>query len=180
MVESPSFDTPIPGQAMTAELGSRPWQSPPQYTTVEEALDYYIPQMADDAFSDQLLDIMEMGVPLVTLANTMQMTGTMEGKHSADVGVLILPVLVEMMRFIGDSANVKYTTGMEEDKKAPRSSMIVRALNELREEEAKEKQEEDNPPVDQMTMEPEAPIEEPMPEAEQPAEQPMGLMARRS
>jgi hypothetical protein len=69
---------------------------------------------------------------------------------------------------------------MEEDAKAPRSSMIARAINELREEEAKEKEEEDNPPVDQMTMEPEAPIEEPMPEAEQPAEQPMGLMARRS
>jgi hypothetical protein len=180
MVESPNFDVPIPGQAMTAELGSRPWQSPPQYPTVEEALDYYVPRMADDDFSDQLLDIMEMGVPLITLANTMQMSGVMEGKHSADVGILIMPVLVEMMRLIGDGANVKYTTGMEEDTKAPRSSMIARALNQLREEEAKEKEEEDNPPVDQMAMEPEAPIEEPMPQEEQADEQPMGLMARRS
>jgi hypothetical protein len=67
---------------------------------------------------------------------------------------------------------------MEEDTKAPRSSMIARALNQLREEEEKEK--EDNPPVDQMAMEPEAPIEEPMPQEEQADEQPMGLMARRS
>jgi hypothetical protein len=58
--------------------------------------------------------------------------------------------------------------------------MIARALNQLREEEAKEKEEEDNPPVDQMAMEPEAPIEEPMPQEEQADEQPMGLMARRS
>ena len=180
MVESPNFDVPIPGQAMTAELGSRPWQGPPQYPTVEEALDYYVPRMADDDFSDQLLDIMEMGVPLITLANTMQMSGVMEGKHSADVGILIMPVLVEMMRLIGDGANVKYTTGMEEDTKAPRSSMIARALNQLREEEAKEKEEEDNPPVDQMAMKPEAPIEEPMSQEEQADEQPMGLMARRS
>ncbi len=34
----PSFNAPIPGQAMTAELGSRPWQRPPLYTTVEEAI----------------------------------------------------------------------------------------------------------------------------------------------
>ena len=35
---TPSFDYPIPGQGMTAEVGSRPWQNPPQYTTVEQAL----------------------------------------------------------------------------------------------------------------------------------------------
>lgn len=38
-----TFDYPIPGQGMTAEVGSRPWQNPPQYTTVEEALEFYIP-----------------------------------------------------------------------------------------------------------------------------------------
>ena len=38
------FDAPIPGESLTAELGSRPWQSPPQFATVEQALDYYLPQ----------------------------------------------------------------------------------------------------------------------------------------
>ena len=37
MAEIPreTLDYPIPGQGMTAEVGSRPWQNPPQYTTVE-------------------------------------------------------------------------------------------------------------------------------------------------
>ena len=37
MVETkePIFDAPIPGMSLTAELGGRPWQSPPQYATVE-------------------------------------------------------------------------------------------------------------------------------------------------
>ena len=38
---APVFDAPVPGEAMTAELGARPWQQPAQYTTVEEALDFY-------------------------------------------------------------------------------------------------------------------------------------------
>ena len=29
-----SFNAPIPGQSLTAELGARPWQHPPQYATV--------------------------------------------------------------------------------------------------------------------------------------------------
>ena len=38
MVEykSSSFDRPIPGMSLTAELGNRPWQQPPQYSTDEK------------------------------------------------------------------------------------------------------------------------------------------------
>ena len=35
---SPMFDAPIAGQSMTAELGSRPWQSEPKYKTPKEAV----------------------------------------------------------------------------------------------------------------------------------------------
>ena len=36
------FKGPVPGQGMTAEPQSRPWFNPPQYNTVEEALEYYL------------------------------------------------------------------------------------------------------------------------------------------
>ena len=32
------FEAPVPGMAMTHEVGARPWQQPAQYTSVEEAL----------------------------------------------------------------------------------------------------------------------------------------------
>ena len=48
-----SFNAPIPGQGLTAELGARPWQTPPQYTTVEDALDYYIPRLESEEVSEQ-------------------------------------------------------------------------------------------------------------------------------
>ena len=161
------FDAPIPGMAMTHELGARPWQNPPQYTTVEEALDYYIPRMANDAFSDQLVDIMQMGVPLTTLANTVQMSGVMDGKHSADIGILILPVLIEMMQFIGDSAGVEYNSGLE-DSDEPRSSIGVLAIDKLRKEEAMQ---------EEAGVEEEMQTELPM---DMPEEEPKGLMARRA
>ena len=48
--EEPLFDVPIPGQGLTAELGSRPWQNPPQLSTVDEAIDYYVERLTEEIF----------------------------------------------------------------------------------------------------------------------------------
>lgn len=131
------FDAAIPGQSLTAELGSRPWKQPAQYTTVEEALDYYLPRLQSEEVSAQLLDVMEMGIPVTTIANTMQLGSVMEGKHSVDVGMLILPVLVELIMLIGDTAGVKYTSGLEKDK-VTRSSLVDLAVEKFKEKDAEE------------------------------------------
>ena len=91
----PLHDAPIPGMSLTAELGGRPWQSPAQYTTVDEAVSYYLEKIATDEFSQQLKDILEIGIPITTLANTIQLAGVMDGKHSVDVGMLVMPVIME-------------------------------------------------------------------------------------
>ena len=91
------MDAPIPGMGMTAPLGGRPWQQPPQMGTVEEAMEYYIKKLEDPDFVPELLTVIELGVPLTTLANTMQLASVMEGKHSVDVGMLVIPILVELM-----------------------------------------------------------------------------------
>lgn len=133
----PKLDAPIPGQSLTAELGSRPWQQPAQYTTVEEALDYYIPRLQSDEVSKQLLDVLEMGIPVTTIANTMQLGSVMEGKHSVDVGMLILPVLVELIMLIGDTAGIKYTSGLEKDADI-RGSVVDLAVKKFKDEPTKE------------------------------------------
>ena len=76
-----TFDAPIPGESLTHELGARPWQSPPQYATVEDALDFYIPRFANEEVVKQLLDVLNMGVPVTTLANTIQL-GNVHGRPS--------------------------------------------------------------------------------------------------
>ena len=48
-------DAPIPGMSLTAPLGGRPWQQPPQMATVEEAIDYYLPKLMDREFLPELL-----------------------------------------------------------------------------------------------------------------------------
>jgi hypothetical protein len=162
-----SFNAPIPGQSLTAELGARPWQHPPQYKTVEEAMDFYAPRILEPQFRDQIVDVMELGIPLTTIANSLQSGGVMQGKHTIDVGILIMPVLIEMLSYVGDEEGIEYTIGTEmedEDDDKFRDSIIAKAMRSVR---GKMKETEAEP-VEEM----------PEPEMEQePA--PAGLMARR-
>ena len=138
--ENPIFNAPIPGESMKHELGARPWQQPAQFTTVEEALDYYIPRFANDDVINQTADVLRMGVPVTTLANTIQLASVMEGKHSIDVGMLILPVIMEMIMYIAESEGIDYVSGLEKDKKL-RSTLIKSSLIRLEEETQKQDKE---------------------------------------
>ena len=161
------FEAPIAGMSMTHEVGARPWQTPPQYSSVEEALQYYIPRMEDDAFTDNLLNVIEMGMPLTTLANTIQLAGVMDGRHNIDVGILIMPVLIEMMQLVAEAEGVKYVTGMERNIEGEtKDSDVSAALATLKDDLG------NNDMDEQETQE--------MDIVEEQDEPSMGLMARRS
>tara|TARA_R110002074_G_scaffold208794_1_gene377675 strand:- start:143 stop:685 length:543 start_codon:yes stop_codon:yes gene_type:complete len=176
-LDETSFDRPIPGMGMTHELGARPWQTPPTYVTVDEAADYYIEKMSSPEFKNKLLDVMAMNVPLTTVANTMQLSSVMEGLHTVDVGMMMIPILVEVMALIGDSADVDYVTGMDAKKEA-RPSMINKIIEDMKSEIGDVEDMDEGMEMQQPQEETEAmPTEET--QEEMPMEQPKGLMARR-
>ena len=93
----------------------------------------------------------------------------MEGKHTIDVGILVTPVLVEMLAYLADTENAEYKSGLEPRKRKDdisdtEISLAMRKASQKMEEVEEEKQEE-----------PEEPKDEPLEEAE-----PKGLMARRT
>jgi|TARA_R110000751_G_scaffold65697_1_gene134371 hypothetical protein len=111
----PSFNRAVPGSSLTAEPGGSAWKNPPQYASVDEAIDHYIQRLSTDEVADQVISVLDMGVPITSIANIMTMHGVMEGKHTIDVSMLIIPVLMELMALIGDSAGIEYNMGTEKD-----------------------------------------------------------------
>jgi hypothetical protein len=173
-LNQPLLDAPIAGQHMVSELGGRPWQQAPQYTTVDEAIEYYLDRMSSEEFTEQLVDVLEMDVPVTTLANTIQMAGVMDGKHSIDVGMLVMPLLMEMIMLVGDMADVKYDSGMENPNKGKTRDTLLESIRTKlqREIEAKEGLLFDEDELESDTT-------EEMKEQEESMEEPKGLMARR-
>jgi len=157
------FDAPIPGESLTIELGSRPWQQASELSTVDEAIEYYMERLSTDEFMNQLMDVLELGVPITSIVNTMQLNSVMEGVHSVDVGALVSPLLVEMIMYMADMAKVDYVSGLEKpdtsDKLAP--TKIAKMMNKFKEE------------VEDVDMQEESSVET------QETEEPKGLMARR-
>lgn len=163
-----SFDRPIPGMALTHELGARPWQQPADLPNVEDAAEYYITQIADDTFAKNLIHTMKVGVPLTTIANSLQLAGVMEGKHSVDVGILMIPVIMETMMLIGDAAGVEYDTGLADNKELDQNVVTTATIAKMLQSEAGSEN-----TVEPVQDRPTPPIEE------EPVEEKSGFMSRR-
>ena len=106
---TPLMDGPIPGQSLTTEIGSRPWQQPAKLNTVEEALEHYATKITDPKLNDSLLDALEMGTPVASIAEIVVQSGAMEGIHTIDVSILVLPVIMELIAYVADEAEIEYS-----------------------------------------------------------------------
>ena len=165
-MEQPRLDAPRPGMGMTHELGARPWQTPPKLAKVDDVVQDYLIKMQDDSFVKQLVGVLESGVPVTTLANTIQLAGVMEGRHSVDTGMLVIPVLMEMIMLIADKADIKYNSGMDKDTtEDTKDTMIASVLEEMTQE-LEKKDTDEISDVEEQSTETES--------------EPMGLMARRA
>ena len=163
---APSLDAPIPGQSLTAPLGDRPWQKPPRFPTAEQALNFYVDRLTSDRENGELMDLLELGVPIDSLVDTLQLGGVMEGLHSVDVGIIITPALAELVEQMAKSTDTEYTLTSEEiEETLPTKSEVALGIKHLKDNDVGPLiKKEEKEVID------EEPVEE---------EQPRGLMARR-
>lgn len=158
--ENPAIDAPIPGQSLTAPLGDRPWQRPARFTSPDQALAFYVERITTPKAANKMLDVLEMGVPISSLVDIMQLGGVMEGIHSVDIGVIISPALAEVMESMAKAAEIDYTLlGKDMNEGKIDDSQISLALRK-----AAGKQTEESGILETLETE---------------AEEPKGLMARR-
>jgi len=127
----PELDAPIPGMSLTHELGARPWQTPPEMATVEDAIDFYIPRIGNPKTINQVLGLLESGTPLTNIAETMTLVGTMEGKHTVDVAVLMNPIIVEYLKGIGDITQTPYRLQRDDMDMEANPFVAEKAIEEL-------------------------------------------------
>jgi hypothetical protein len=106
---SPDFlDQPIPGISLTGELGNAPWEQPPKYVSVDEVVDYYSDKLVEEEVIGNIIDVIKRNVPLLTIAEGIMRTGIMQGMHTIDAGMLVKPILVELLIALAEIYGVKY------------------------------------------------------------------------
>lgn len=103
-----------PGVSWTDAPKSRPWLSPPATTSVTELSQQYINMLGSPSTANDLLDALETNVPLAVMAETFMLGGVNKGIHTIDAGILVIPVIIEVLKTIAEFNKIKYVVFPEE------------------------------------------------------------------
>lgn len=108
-------DAPIPGENFTSDTKNYPWHQPPEFSDVDDALDYLSRKITNFKVANGLLNMAEMGIPLVNITDMIVTSGIGEGKWTPDFALMIAGPLTKMIEVICVGFDVEYRLGIEED-----------------------------------------------------------------
>jgi len=99
-----------PGVSWTAPPKSRPWLNPPEETDIVTIANNYISTFGDEAVVNDILDALDTKVPLSLIAESIVLTSVAAGKHTLDAGILVMPVVIEVLKTIAVMNNIDTVT----------------------------------------------------------------------
>ncbi len=110
------FSAPIPGQSLTDTPKNYPWERPPEITDPREAIKFHLDGINRPEALDNIIEMLQLGIPVNALSKTALTTAQMEGIHSVDVSLIIRDVIKEEFISIAEEAGIDYVTGDEPSK----------------------------------------------------------------
>lgn len=109
--ERSRFDVAIPGQSLTKEPKSYPWESAPMFTTNDEVMNHYLNKFDNDETIFGLFAMLESGIPVTTIVTSMIMHGFSEGLYTPDLGILVGEEIAMLIMAIAEEAEIDYKIG---------------------------------------------------------------------
>ena len=105
--ENNPFDAPVPGQSLTDKPGNYPWEHSPQYTDTAEAADYVWDRLSQPEFAEQVIAMLDAGIPVEAIGRIIIFAGFTEGKWTPDVAFIIAEPVMKMIAAVGIHGGVK-------------------------------------------------------------------------
>jgi hypothetical protein len=96
-----------PGISWTAPSKGRPWMNQPAVVDVSSVAQAYIESLGQAEAANDILDALETQIPLATIAESFMLTGVSMGRHTLDAGILVMPVIIEVLQSIADFNDIK-------------------------------------------------------------------------
>lgn len=103
-----------PGISWTAPPKGRPWTTPPRFVKVGDVAQGYIDNLSSSAMMNPILDVIDTKVPLATMAEAIMLSSVNKGIHTIDAGILVIPVIVEMLKTVAELHGAEYTVFPDE------------------------------------------------------------------
>lgn len=104
------FDAPIPGQSLTQPVGGMPFEHPPQFVRLDDALDFVWDKLHSPKSLVKLIGYLKADTPVELLARTIVYQGLLKNNWTVDVGLLMLQGVMWQIEAIAKLKNIKVTT----------------------------------------------------------------------
>lgn len=103
----PTFDGPLGGEAWTFERKSKPWDAPPQFADSEQALRRTFRRLLTPKMTKQVLNMMELGLPIDYAVEGVLLEGFRQGKFGAPAMTMMVGPLTVIMWRMAESAGIR-------------------------------------------------------------------------
>lgn len=123
-----------PGISWTAPAKGRPWSQPPKIVKLSAIAQGYIDNLSSASSINSVIDAIETKVPLASLAEALMLSSVNKGIHTIDTGILVMPVIIEMLATAAEIHGIEYTIFPDESEVAAVPERVIReALKEVSE-----------------------------------------------
>lgn len=109
------FDGPIPGENFTSDTKNYPWHRPPEYTDLDDAIDFTIKRFTKESNAFGLITMLEMGLDVATITRTYVISGIGAGRWTPDFAILLAGPVARIIMTMAKLYKVDYDLGLDED-----------------------------------------------------------------
>jgi len=108
------IDGPIPGENFTSNTKNYPWHRPPEFTDIDDAIEYTIKKFRKKEAAFGLITMIEMGMDISTLTRTYVVNGIGQGRWTPDFAILLAGPVARIMMLMAKSYGVEYDLGIDD------------------------------------------------------------------
>lgn len=102
------FNSVQPLYSLTQDQKKYKFRQPPQITDFDELVEFYIERVSRPSILDDVLHVLELGLPLDHLTRFIIRANVVEGVHTIEQGFLIRPILFEYLKGLATDANIEF------------------------------------------------------------------------
>lgn len=119
-----AFAAPIPGANYTSDTKNYPWHRPPEFTSLDDAIEMSFKKLTEENAATGLLTMLEMGAPVSALTHTYVMSGIGAGKWTPDFAILLAGPISHIIYLMAKGYGIDPDMGIDNKVKPPTKSFF--------------------------------------------------------
>lgn len=128
-------DGPIPGENFTSDTRNYPWHRPPEYTSLDDAIEASVEKLTEEKSVFGLLSLLQNGMSVAAATDIFVTSGIGSGKWTPDFALLLAGPVARTIKMLADGYGIEYRMGIEDNEPLP-SPQALKEMMKIEEEKA--------------------------------------------